>query len=95
MDLLLTAAGATPAFFHGSSELLFLQTCYTFYFNFMNFPSGVVPITIVKENEQYYEDKWNDMFTKECQKALKESKGLPIGVQVVGKPFQEELVLDQ
>jgi hypothetical protein len=47
-----------------------------------------LPITLVREDEQYYESKWNDEFTKAVKKSAADSKGLPVGVQVIGLPFE-------
>lgn len=60
----------------------------------MDVPTGAIPITKVKETDgEVYTDKWNDSYTKECQRVLKGSVGLPVGVQVTGLPYQEEVVL--
>ena len=60
----------------------------------MDVPTGAVPITKVKESDgEAYKDQWNDSYTKESQRVLKGSVGLPVGVQVSGLPFQEEVVL--
>lgn len=53
-------------------------------------PCGVVPITHVKEEEQVYEDEFNDKYTKCFQENIKESKGLPMGIQVAALPWMDE-----
>ena len=61
-------------------------------------PSGSVPVTRVA----YGEDKWDpvndgnqveDTFSQDIRKAMHDSVGLPMGVQVLGSPFRDEMVL--
>jgi hypothetical protein len=52
-----------------------------------------VPITVVREDEQYYESRWKDEFTKAIKQSARDSQGLPVGVQIIGLPFEEEKVL--
>lgn len=62
----------------------------------MHLPAGVVPMTVVREDEQYYEDKDqrnNDRAVSMAKEACRGSAGLPIGVQLVGWPNDEERVL--
>lgn len=61
---------------------------------YWQFPSGNVPITVVKENEQNYEDKTHkDRVTQACIETMKSSKGLPMGVEVCCLPYKDEQVL--
>lgn len=55
--------------------------------------AGAMPVTVVKEDEQEYVSRFNDAFTLETKKITEGSKGLPVGVQVIGLPYQEEKVL--
>lgn len=62
----------------------------------MQFPAGVVPVTLVRDDEQYYEEVgnvYNDMTTSKAKDVCRESAGLPIGVQLVGWPNDDERVL--
>ena len=52
-----------------------------------------MPITFVKENEQFYNCPWNDTLANMAKKNMKNSKGLPIGVQVASQLHNEEIVL--
>ena len=95
LDCLISPGLATPAIHHGESENLALTCCYTFIWNFLDFPTGVVPITKVKEGEDVYIDNFhNDRFSKLTKKSLKGSVGLPLGVQLSCLPFKEELCLN-
>lgn len=42
---------ALPAVKHGKSENLLLANCYTFVYNYLDYPTGAVPITKVREDE--------------------------------------------
>eukprot|EP00352_Strombidinopsis_acuminata_P000494 CAMPEP_0176339434 /NCGR_PEP_ID=MMETSP0126-20121128/764_1 /TAXON_ID=141414 ORGANISM="Strombidinopsis acuminatum, Strain SPMC142" /NCGR_SAMPLE_ID=MMETSP0126 /ASSEMBLY_ACC=CAM_ASM_000229 /LENGTH=46 /DNA_ID= /DNA_START= /DNA_END= /DNA_ORIENTATION= len=46
----------------------------------MNCPTGVIPVTEVKEDEQVYKDDFNDIITKRIKATVEESVGMPIGV---------------
>jgi Asp-tRNA(Asn)/Glu-tRNA(Gln) amidotransferase A subunit family amidase len=52
-----------------------------------------LPVTVTREDEQYYESHWDDEFTKAIKNTVSSSAGLPVSVQVVGLPFSEEGVL--
>ena len=80
----------TPAITHESFDSTGIQSFYTSIFNYLNFPVGVVPITKVKKTEEYYESKYNDVFTKAFKEVMKGSEGLPIGVQIASLPWMEE-----
>ncbi|XP_041359121.1 fatty-acid amide hydrolase 1-like [Gigantopelta aegis] len=67
-------------------------------YNLLNYPSGVVPVTKVSaddlinlENPNVYSPR--NLQEKVIKKACEGGEGLPISVQCVGLPFQEELVL--
>ena len=61
---------------------------------YWQFPSGTLPVAIVKEDEQKFEEKlFNDIFTKEINDTMKGSEGMPMGLEIIGKPFNDEKVL--
>ncbi|CAG7649513.1 unnamed protein product, partial [Allacma fusca] len=66
---------------------------YTMTWNVVNFPAGVVRFG--KESGKNIDkfDNRGDQGFKLAQKGCKESIGSPIGIQVVGLPFKDELVL--
>ena len=62
----------------------------------MHLPAGVVPMTVVRDDEQYYEDighQNNDRAVAMAKETCRGSAGLPIGVQLVGWPNDDERVL--
>jgi fatty acid amide hydrolase len=67
---------------------------YSFIWNFMDFPAGIVKVG--KESGRHFGDDYpeNGMFYRKlARKSIRESVGMPIGVQIIGPPFHEELVL--
>ncbi len=62
----------------------------------MHLPAGIVPMTLVRDDEQYYEDIGhlnNDRAVGMAKEACRQSAGLPIGIQLVGLPNDDERVL--
>ncbi|CAF0924195.1 unnamed protein product [Didymodactylos carnosus] len=93
IDLIISPANGLPAYHHTLSKDLFVSCSYTLIYNLLNFPAGVVPVTVVKDDEQRYSDDFNDSYTKKAASVCQNSKGCPIGVQVAGFPWQDEKVL--
>ena len=85
-----------PAYRHGQAGHLFHSCSYTFLFNVLHVPAGVVPVTTVREDEQHYEDGGihrRERIIAMAQEACRGSAGLPIGVQLIGWPNDDERVL--
>ncbi|XP_066479884.1 vitamin D3 hydroxylase-associated protein-like [Tiliqua scincoides] len=86
-----------PAFTIGFPGKVSVASCYTMLYNYLDFPAGVVPVTTVtKEDEEdlkslkgYYGDMWDRNFAKAVEKGV----GLPVAVQCVALPWQDELCL--
>ncbi|XP_029804891.1 fatty-acid amide hydrolase 1 isoform X2 [Suricata suricatta] len=70
---------------------------YTLLYNCLDFPAGVVPVTTVTDEDEaqmeHYRGYFGDIWDKMLQKAVKKSVGLPVAVQCVALPWQEELCL--
>ena len=81
-----------PAMTHDAMTHLIIILNYLIIFNVLDFPAGAVPITKVRENEQFYEGP-PDKVTEVIKQMMNESEGLPIGVQVATLPFEEEKCL--
>lgn len=94
-DAMIIPGGNCAAMKHGNGQKLATTWCYTFLSNMMNFPTGSMPVTTVRENEQCVtEDQFkNDILTKDLIENAKDSVGLPIGVQICGMPFLDEKTL--
>ncbi|KAG8132351.1 putative Fatty-acid amide hydrolase 1-like protein [Naja naja] len=96
LDVLLCPA-VGPAFKSGFAGKLIEITSNTILYNYLDFPAGVVPVTTVtKEDEEElknFKGHFNDLGDKLFAKAVKESVGLPVAIQCVALPLQEELCL--
>lgn len=70
---------------------------YTLLYNCLDFPAGVVPVTMVTAEDeaqlQLYKGYFGDIWDKTLQKVVRKSVGLPVAVQCVALPWQEELCL--
>ncbi|XP_067453264.1 fatty-acid amide hydrolase 1 isoform X1 [Thunnus thynnus] len=70
---------------------------YTLIYNLLTFPAGVVPVsTVTAEDEEelrhykgLYQDYWDRLF----KQAVSGGEGLPVAVQCVALPWQDELCL--
>lgn len=99
-DAVLCPASALPAYKHQSVADVTINMTYVHLFNYLGLPAGVCPITRVKESEQGG-NQINSPLTKNqneiplqvCNENLKNSKGLPISIQVAGRYWREDVVL--
>ncbi|CAM9923414.1 unnamed protein product [Ascophyllum nodosum] len=98
LDAVIFPAVPLPALPHGASRELTPIFTYTFLANLLHWPAGVVPVTVVRHDEEDYDVEHlpmsqQDATARLAQVALKGLAGLPVGVQVMTKPFTEELTL--
>ncbi|NWU16251.1 FAAH1 hydrolase, partial [Cephalopterus ornatus] len=86
-----------PALGIGYPRKLSVAVSYTMLYNVLDFPAGVVPVTMVTDEDEeelkdykgYYRDWWD----RTLAKAFGGSVGMPVAVQCVALPWQEELCL--
>ena len=88
------AHGLFPAFPKGTAKDVDLSMMYCFVWNYLNFPVGTVPITTVRADEQKYESQFTDRITEALISNMDGSSGLPVGIQVVGLPWHDEVVVE-
>ncbi|RXN34815.1 fatty-acid amide hydrolase 1 [Labeo rohita] len=66
-------------------------------YNLLNFPAGVVPVSTVTEEDEaqlsHYKGVHGDVWDKLFVKAVKGGVGLPVAVQCVSLPWQDEMCL--
>lgn len=86
-------AHSTAAMPHGDSGEYILGTGYLFRYSLCNFPAGVVPVTRVRAQEVAAEGAGADRVERLQVRIDRAAVGLPVGVQVVGRPWQEATVL--
>jgi fatty acid amide hydrolase len=92
VDLLLCPPHATAALPHGLSRDFVLAGSPSMLWNMAQFPAGVVPVTRVRPSETR-RDRPRDRLEKRAAEVDRQSAGLPVGVQVVGRPWEEDRVL--
>jgi len=94
IDLILMPTTPIPSIIKDTGNAISpLCISYCRIFNGMDFPSGTIPITTIREDEQIYEDNYcHDKPYFEMKKNMENSKGLPIGLHVIGKPNNYEMV---
>lgn len=84
-----------PAFnFHYCSKLNTMLS-HSMVYNLLNFSAGVVPVSTVTEEDERnlrHLDK-GDIFHRTLKKAAAGGVGLPVAVQCVARPWQDELCL--
>jgi len=97
LDAIITPATALPAFKHNFASKLLLSSCYLWPANIINAPAGVVPITKVLPGEDVYsaDDSLyaDDAMFEFAKEVMKGSAGLPVAVQVMSLPFEDEKCL--
>ena len=57
----------------------------------LGYPTGVVPVTRVREDEESQRKRSLDRLEGVAQATERGSAGLPVGVQVVARPWQEHI----
>uniref|UniRef100_A0A8C0BID2 Fatty-acid amide hydrolase 1 n=1 Tax=Buteo japonicus TaxID=224669 RepID=A0A8C0BID2_9AVES len=86
-----------PAFGIGYPGKLSVAISYTVLYNALDFPAGVVPVTMVTDEDEEelkgYQGYFRDWWDRTLAKAFRGSVGLPVAVQCVALPWQEELCL--
>lgn len=92
-DLILCPACALPAFTHGSTRDLILAGGYTALYNVLGYPTGIVPVTHVRSDEEVGRTPSRDIVEQAAYKVELGSAGLPVGVQVVARPWREHVAL--
>ena len=93
LDFVVMPGLGSQALEHGRSKDTSLSICYTLIWNMLDMVVGSMPVTRVLPHEQSYTSKHNDLVANSLKENAKKSEGMPVGVQIVGAPFQEEEVL--
>ena len=66
---------------------------YLAIFTLMNSPCGVMPICKAREEDLTYDDHFDDAWTRAIRNDMVGQEGMPVSVQVVGLPWEDETVL--
>ncbi|NWR28481.1 FAAH1 hydrolase, partial [Tachuris rubrigastra] len=86
-----------PAFTTGYPGKLLTAISSTMLYNVLNFPAGVVPVSTVTEADEEelkrYQGCCDDPWDRKLKQAVSGAVGMPVAVQCVALPWQEELCL--
>jgi fatty acid amide hydrolase len=92
-DVILSPACGLPAYTHGSFRDLLTAGGYALLYNVLGYPAGVVPFTRVRSDEEVGRAPSRDVMQKAARNVELGSAGLPVGVQVVARPWREHVAL--
>jgi fatty acid amide hydrolase len=92
IDVILGPPHATPAMQHTMSKDFTLAGSPSMLWNLVQFPAGVVATTRVRPGEAERPDR-RDRLEKRAASVDEGSAGLPIGVQLAARPWQDHVVL--
>jgi fatty acid amide hydrolase len=93
VDLVLMPAYGVPAVRHGASANMPVAGSYSLLAPVLGYPAGVVPVTRVRAAEETGRAKSSDVVHKTAWQADQGSTGLPVGVQLMGRPWRDDVVL--
>lgn len=92
-DLIICPVAPVPAIRHGASAYLTTAGAYTVLANVLGYPAGVVPVSRVRAGEESPRKASADLAVRALRQAETGSAGLPLGVQVIARPWQEHIAL--
>lgn len=92
IDLIVSPPFATPALPHMGAKQFVLAASASMLWNIAQLPAGVVPITRVRSDEALRKDA-RGLLGKLAAAVDAKSSGLPVGAQIVGRPWAEARVL--
>jgi hypothetical protein len=64
LDLVVAPGFGSQAQPHRTSKVAMLSAAYTFIWNVLEMASGAMPITVVREDEQYYKTIYDDLISR-------------------------------
>lgn len=89
-DAIVCPVSALPALRHGTAARLVLAAAPCLLANLLDLPAGAVPVTRVRADEERTRPWRIDPVLRAARQADHGSRGLPVGVQVVGGPGRDE-----
>jgi fatty acid amide hydrolase len=92
-DVVLGPPCAVPAYTHGAARDLGLLGSYSLLANLLGFPAGVVPVTRVRADEGTERPPSRDMVEAAARRVEQNAAGLPLGVQILARPWREDVAL--
>ena len=92
-DVILCPVCPLPALTHGAARDVLTTGGCTILYNLLGYPAGVIPFTRVRPGEDAGRAPSRDMVEKTARKVELGSAGLPVGVQIVARPWREHIAL--
>jgi fatty acid amide hydrolase len=92
LDVLVCPPAATAAWPHGAAKNFTLASSYAILFNATQMPAGVVPVARVRPDETA-RPAGRDRIERHAADVEAKAAGLPVGVQVAGRPWGDSRVL--
>ena len=92
-DIVICPPHAVPAPQHGKPIDLIMAASYAYWPNLLGVPAGVVSTSRIRAGEETGRPESRDQVFRQAKTVDRGSSGLPIGVQVIGLPWQEAKVL--
>lgn len=93
LDALIGPGPAIPAPYHNTSQRMSVALAYTYFWNVMRFPAACMAITTVKPEDLNNPRPFKDMADLVANNTDLGSEDLPIAVQIVSYPYEDEKVL--
>jgi fatty acid amide hydrolase len=93
LDVLLLPPSGLPALPHGMSRQVLTAGMYAPLFNLLGYPAGSLPWTRVGAGEEVGRKRSRDRVERGAYETEVGSAGLPIGVQVVARPWRDHVAL--
>jgi fatty acid amide hydrolase len=93
IDAIICPPHALPALTHGGSYYLMTAGSYSFLYNLLGMPAGVVAATRVRPGEESDRPRSREVVYSAAREVERGSAGLPVGVQVAGHHWREDVVL--
>nr|CAH0098965.1 unnamed protein product [Daphnia galeata] len=96
LDLCIAPCFACPAPRSVDVAKLSPALSYTSLYNFLDFPVGILPIdkeNVEDQTKLEIEYKYFDAVCKLVKMTTKGATGMPLAIQMIGLPYQEEMVL--
>jgi fatty acid amide hydrolase len=93
LDAIVAPPVGLPALVHGQSINVSTAGAYAPLYNMLGYPCGTLPFTRVRAGEESERAPSRDRLENGAYVCERGSAGLPIGVQVIGRPWREDVVL--
>ncbi len=92
LDLIVAPPVGLVALPHGKTSDVSTAGAYAPLYNLLGYPAGTLPWTTVRAGEEYGRKRTRDRVERGAYDCETGSAGLPVCVQIVGRPWREDVV---